>query len=147
MKQNVPAVIAQLQSGTAPGAREKWDVYRSCFLKLIEEEARLQIVAGKSSAEIAARTGDALEDAMIRVECARLIYNDSRDILAGALWRRVEAFEPEPAFGSRIRCVARVAELLRECRGSGERLSADDKRAAERIISTALALFLEQQHA
>lgn len=142
MKQNTPGPFGQTELGNA----DKWELYRNSFLKLIEEEARLQIIAGVSPVEAAGREL-ALENAVIRVECARLVYNDSRDMLALALLRSVEAFESRPGPGVRIRCVARVAELLSECRGRGAGASADDRRTAERIVSAAHARFLEQQRA
>ena len=116
MKQNTPLAFGAGELATATGNAEKWDLYRDSFLKLIAEEARLQIVAGMSPVEPPAQDEDALENAVVRVECARLVYNDSRDVLAGALLRRVELLDPEPGVAARKRCVTRVADLLSEFR-------------------------------
>jgi hypothetical protein len=147
MKQSTAAVFGAGERGSVLGNADKWDVYRDSFLKLITEEARLQIIAGMSPVETPARDEDALENAVVSVECARLVYNDSRDILAGALLRRVELFEPDPGVASRRRCVARVADLLSEFRDDGVRASPADKRAAEKIVSAAHARFLDRQRA
>lgn len=139
MKQNTPAVSGKPET-TAPNA-DNWDRHRNSFLKLIAEEARLQIIAGGLVLE-----EDVLENALVRLECARLVYNDSRDILAGALSSSVEDFEAAPDLcGVRSRSVARVADLLSDCRGEGTGASAKDKRTAERIVSAANARFREQQ--
>ena len=147
MKQSTPPAVGRGERGTASGNADKWDFYRDSFLKLIAEEARLQIIAGVPSVDTPAREKDALEDAVVRVECARLVYNDSRNILAGALLRRGEVFERQPELDTRRRCIARVADLLREFRGVSAIASPADKRTAEKIVSAAHARFLEQQRA
>lgn len=147
MKQNTPPVFGQGERETTTGNAGKWELHRNSFLKLIAEEARLQFIAGMSSVEMPARGEDELEGAVVRVECARLVYNDSRNILASALLRRVEGFEPQPGPDMRMRCVARVADFLREIRGSGAGVSAADKSAAEKIVSAAHARFLQRRRA
>ena len=146
MKQNTPA-FGQVEPAAVIGNADKWDLYRNSFLKLMAEQARLQIITDVGPLEMTALENDDLEDAVVRVEHARLVYNHSRNSLALALLRRVEALGPQPGFptepGGRRRWIARVAELLSECRGQ-QGASSDDKRAAERIVSAANARFLEQ---
>jgi hypothetical protein len=147
MKQSTPPVVRQGDCGTAPGNADKWDFYRDSFLKLIAEEARLQIIAGMPSVDTAVQDEDALENAVVRVECARLVYNDSRNMLASALLSRVDLFERQPGLDARRRCVARVADLLSEFRGDSAGVSLADENTAEKIVSAAHARFLEQQRA
>lgn len=147
MQQNAPSVFGQGEPETVPGNAGKWDLYRSSFLNLVAAEARLQIIAGVSPAEMPGGDENALENAVVRAECARLVYNDSRNTLASALLHSVEGLEPQPGRSARIRCVARVADLLSEFRGNGPVASPEDKTAAERIISAAHSQFLEQQRA
>jgi hypothetical protein len=145
MKQNTPSVCGQREPGNPIGNAGKWEAYRVSFMRLVAEEARLQIVAGVSPGEMDAREQDALENAVASVECARLVYNDSRNILASTLSRRVEAFELQPRPGARTDWVSRVADLLSEFRGDGAGTSPADKRAAEKIVSAAQRRFLELQ--
>jgi len=147
MKQSTPPVGGQGERGSALGNTEKWDLYRDSFLKLIAEEARLQIIAGMPLADMPVQDKDSLENAVVRVECARLVYNDSRNLLASALLRRADLFEPQPGVDTRMRCVARVADLLSKFRGDSARVSPADKRTAEKIVLAAHARFLEQQGA
>jgi len=147
MKQSTPPVVGQGERGSAPGNADKWDFYRNSFLKLIAEEARLQIIAGMPLVDAPVRDEDSLENAVVRVECARLVYNDSRNILAGALLRRVDLFERQPGLDARRRCIARVADLLSEFRGDSAGVSPADETTAEKIVLAAHARFLEQQSA
>jgi len=147
MTQSTPPVVGQGERGTVPRNADKWDFYRVSFLKLIAEEARLQIIAGMPLADMPVQDKDSLENAVVRVECARLVYNDSRNILASALLRRADLFESQPGPDARMRCIARVADLLSKFRGDSAGVSPADKRTAEKIVLAAHARFLEQQGA
>ena len=143
MKTNTPAVSSPSDPDKAAASADRWELYRHSFLKLIAEEARLQIVAGMLVIE-----EDILENAVIRLECARMAYNESRDVLGSAPSALLEPSEVDAeSTRSQTRCVARVAGLLSECRGPGASASQTDIRTAERILAAAAARFRGQQRA
>ncbi len=143
MKQSRPPEFEEVERGAATSNTEKWDVYRASFLKLIAEEARLQMVADMPPAGAAEDGAEALRNAVVGVEFARLVYDDSRNVLATALLRK-GGQGPLPGPEARSRWVERVADLLSDFRDDGAGATAADQCAAERIVSAAHARFLEQ---
>ena len=117
------------------GSRSLWRAYREAFSQFADEASRL--------AEIKARPAynpAETEKALLRVENARLAYNDVRDSLAASRMPvEIErAFWSIPPAGRRERArVKTIAELLWELAGKPQGSADDDWYRAERVVRSA----------
>jgi hypothetical protein len=113
------------------GEQLLWQAYRDAFLQFEREAKRL--------AEIKARRSDAAEaeQALSRVEQARLAYNEVRDTLAASLMpeKFSRAFWAIPASSRQDQArVKSIAELLWEMAGKPQDSALDDWYRAERVV-------------
>jgi len=113
---------------------EAWRAYKAAFHDFSECVRRLQTLTTDPHPD---RT--VIQDALLEVERARMIYEASRDALAQELLppsRRasVQHEDSEEATNERVRD---IAELLWESAGRPEGTADEDWRAAEEIIKRA----------
>lgn len=109
-----------------------WSAYRDAFRQFKLEAGRLADIQANSASGPAEA-----EKALLRVEHARLAYNDARDTLAASLMpiELSRAFWRIPATpsGERTR-VKGIAELLWELSGKPQGSADDDWYRAERVV-------------
>jgi len=112
-----------------------WQAYRDSFREFEREASRLAEIKAQSSHEPA----DA-ERALLRVEHARLVYNDVRDTLAASLMspdRSRALFAIPAAVRREHNRVRSIAELLWELAGKPQGSADDDWYRAERVVRRA----------
>jgi len=109
-----------------------WQTYRDAFHEFKQDTRRLAEIKARSFFDPAEA-----ETAMLRVENARLAYNDARDALASYLMppQFRAAFWAIPAApGGERRRVKNIAELLWEMAGKPQGSADDDWYRAERVV-------------
>jgi len=114
------------------GEQLLWQAYRDAFRQFRREADRLAEVKTKNSSDPAEA-----EKALWRVEQARLVYNDTRDILAASLMTTEtnRAFWEIPAATRREQYrVKNIAEMLWELAGKPQGSADDDWYRAERVV-------------
>ena len=109
-----------------------WQAYRDAFLQFQREARKLAEITAEASHDPAEA-----EKALLRVEHARLTYNEIRDRAAASLMspESNEAFWTIPATPSHEEArVKSIAELLWELAGKPQGSADDDWYRAERVV-------------
>jgi hypothetical protein len=119
------------------GEQRLWQAYRDAFRQFQREATRLAEIKAQPSYNPVET-----EMALLRVEHARLAYNDARDVLAASLMptQYAAAFWSIPASSRQGPArVKNIAALLWEMAGKPQGSADDDWYRAERVVRGASA--------
>ena len=111
-----------------------WQGYRDAFRHFEREANRLAEINGRPLYDAVEA-----ERALLRLEQARLAYNDTRDTLAASMMpaevrRKLWAIAPAPRYDGRVKD---IAELFWELAGKPQGTALDDWYRAERVVKHA----------
>ena len=112
-------------------AQTLWQAYRGAFREFEREAERLTLVTGQASFD-----PEEVEEALARVEQARLAYNDVRDNLAASMMsaKSRQSFWAIPASGREQDRVKSIAELFWQLSGKPQGSAEADWYRAERVV-------------